>query len=73
MITELPSHRDVIPRGLTLAVGNLALQEPWALGHGISASTPCGREAITVLTEPGLSALFSSISETPGTLREVAE
>lgn len=50
---RFPSHGDVIPRGLALTVGNLAQPEPSAPGHGIAASTPCGREAVSVLTAPG--------------------
>ena len=33
----------------------------------------CGREGVTVLTVPGPSSLFRSISETPVTLRDTAE
>lgn len=40
IITGFPSHRDVIPRGLLLAVGNLAPHEPSALCHGTSGSKP---------------------------------
>ena len=39
VIIIISSHKDVIPRGLLLAVGNLAQPEPSALGHGISGSS----------------------------------
>ena len=39
IIIIVSSHKDVIPRGLLLAVGNLAQPEPSALGRGISGSS----------------------------------
>ena len=39
IIIIISSHKDGIPRGLLLAVGNLAQPEPSALGRGISGSS----------------------------------
>ena len=38
IIIIVSSHKDVIPRGLLLTVGNLAQPEPSALGRGISGT-----------------------------------
>lgn len=69
IITGVPSHKDVIPRGFLLAVGNLAQQAPSARGHGISGSQPTwqGRSHSSHSARPSSS--FRLVSETTGTLR----